>query len=153
MWEYRGKDWFTKRYRKGHQQSIHGSHKCGRVTGTYFLFSSWTFILPHNIKLNLRASICALLLMPVTLNRIRAWKLFCVGAITMEITDAPLASPLLVHLYPIMPRASSHSVFVCVFRTLQALQPFSGSQLQVLWFSRETRGSTSSNGTKTVNQK
>uniref|UniRef100_A0A3Q3J6B7 FERM domain-containing protein n=1 Tax=Monopterus albus TaxID=43700 RepID=A0A3Q3J6B7_MONAL len=33
-------------------------------------------------------------------------------------------------------------------RTLRAPQPFSGSQPQVLWSSRETRGSTSSNGTK-----
>lgn len=69
-------------------------------------------------------------------------------AITMMITDGPLASLLLVHLYFIMSCAVSHSVFVCVFRTLQAPQPFSGSQPQVLWSSRETRGSTFLNGTQ-----
>lgn len=32
----------------------------------------------------------------------------------MEIIDGPLASLLLVHLYPIMPCAASHAVYVCV---------------------------------------
>lgn len=58
---------------------------------------------------------------------------FC--ASTNEVIDSPLAL---------------HAVICVFFRTLQALLPFLGSQPQVLWSSRETRGFTSSNG-KNIN--
>lgn len=124
--------------------------------GTYYVLSLWSCCWFHLASVDQTESPWSLCSAPCSWSHLlqigglefETNKWFCVGAITMEIIDGPLASLLLVHLYPIMPCSAFHAtcLCVCVFRTLQAPQPFSGSQPQVLWSSRETREYTSSNG-------
>ena len=122
------------------------------VTGTYCAQRWYT---PHFVSACQTESTCSVFPLPhPDASRCKLWgltfepnKWFCVGATTVEIIKGPLASLLLINLCPTMSCVSPCVLFLCVCRISPAQRPFSGSLPRGLWFSRETRGSTSSNGT------
>lgn len=124
--------------RRGETQRVEEQQgKGGPQTISSDMVCEWQehIVLRGDIRLissqHVKLSLPALCFLYLDASRCKLWglrfepnKWFCVGAITMEIINGPLASPLLINLYPTM-SCVSPCMFVRV--AFVRLQDFTGS--------------------------